>query len=152
MNKYGAHLFHTNDDEVFNYITKFSKWVKWEHKVLGLIDNKYLPIPPNITTVNQLFDIDIKNHEEMDKWLLKNQVKYNEIKNGEEMAKSRVGEVLYEKIFKHYTFKQWKKYPEELAPEVLARIPVRNSFDDKYFLINIKFYLKKAIRHFFNQF
>ena len=53
MNKYGAHLFHTNDDEVFNYITKFSKWVKWEHKVLGLIDNKYLPIPPNITTVNQ---------------------------------------------------------------------------------------------------
>ena len=133
MNKYGAHLFHTNDEEVYSYINKFSNWKKWEHKVLGLIDNQHLPIPPNITTVNKLFNLEITSDEEMDEWLKNNQVKYDEITNGEEMAKSRVGEVLYEKIFKHYTYKQWKKYPEELAPEVLARIPVRNSFDDRYF-------------------
>ena len=133
MNKYGAHLFHTNDEEVFKYINKFSKWNKWEHKVLGLIDDKHLPIPPNITTVNSIYNLDIKNQEEMDQWLSENQVKYDKIINSEEMAKSRVGEILYEKIFKHYTYKQWKKYPEELAPEVLARIPVRNSFDDRYF-------------------
>jgi len=133
MNKYGAHLFHTNDEKVFKYINKFSKWKKWEHKVLGLIDGKHLPIPVNITTVNEIFNLDIKSKEEMDKWLSENQKKYKNITNGEKMAKSRVGEVLYEKIFKHYTYKQWKKYPDELAPEVLARIPVRNSFDDRYF-------------------
>ena len=133
MNKYGAHLFHTNDEEVFNYINQYGNWSPWEHKVLGLIDDKYLPIPANITTVNEIFDLDIKNKEEMDVWLSENQVKYENITNGEEMAKSRVGEILYEKIFKNYTYKQWKKYPNELAPEVLARIPVRNSFDDRYF-------------------
>jgi len=133
MNKYGAHLFHTNDEEVFNYINQYGNWSPWEHKVLGLIDGKHLPIPANITTVNEIFNLDIKNKEEMNNWLSENQKKYENITNGEEMAKSRVGEVLYEKIFKHYTYKQWKKYPHELAPEVLARIPVRNSFDDRYF-------------------
>lgn len=133
MNKYGAHLFHTNNEEVFKYINQFCEWDNWEHKVLGLIDNMYLPIPPNITTVNKLFNLNIKTEIEMNKWLSENQVKFDKITNGEEMAKSRVGEVLYEKIFKNYTFKQWKKYPEELSPEVLARIPVRNSLDDRYF-------------------
>lgn len=133
INKYGAHLFHTNDEEVFEYINTFCNWKKWEHKVLGLIDGKHLPIPANITTVNEIFNLDIKSKEEMDKWLSDNQVKYENISNGEEMAKSRVGDVLYDKIFKHYTYKQWNKYPDELAPEVLARIPVRNSFDDRYF-------------------
>jgi UDP-galactopyranose mutase len=149
MNKYGAHLFHTNDEEVYNYINKFCKWEKWEHKVLGLIDNKHVPIPANITTVNNLCNENIKTQEEMDIWLENNQVNYDEIKNGEEMAKSRVGEVLYEKIFKHYTYKQWKKYPEELFPEVLARIPVRNSFDDRYFSDKYQVLPEKGYTHFF---
>jgi len=149
MNKYGAHLFHTNDEEVFEYVSNFCTWKKWEHKVLGLIDDKHLPIPANITTVNEIFNLDIKNQKEMDKWLSKNQVKYENITNGEEMAKSRVGEVLYEKIFKHYTYKQWKKYPNELAPEVLARIPVRNSFDDRYFSDKYQILPEKGYTAFF---
>ena len=149
MNKYGAHLFHTNDEEVFKYINKFCKWKKWEHKVLGLINNEYLPIPVNITTVNKLCNENITTESEMDDWLHKNQVKYDEINNGEQMAKSRVGEVLYDKIFKHYTYKQWKKYPEELAPEVLARIPVRNSFDDRYFSDKYQCLPEKGYTHFF---
>ena len=71
MNKYGAHLFHTNDEEVFSYIKQFCKWEKWEHKVLGLIDDQYLPIPPNITTVNKIFNLNIETEEEMNKWLEK---------------------------------------------------------------------------------
>ena len=67
------------------------------------------------------------------------------------MAKSRVGEILYEKIFKHYTFKQWKKYPEELAPEVLARIPVRNSFDDRYFSDKYQVLPEKGYTAFFER-
>lgn len=149
MNKYGAHLFHTNDEVVYEYITKYGEWEKWEHKVVGDIDGSYHPIPANIDTVNGICNENIKNEEEMNKWLEDNQIKYDEIKNGEEMAKSRVGEVLYEKIFKHYTYKQWKKYPEELDPEVLARIPVRNSFDDRYFSDKYQVLPKNGYTHFF---
>lgn len=133
MNKYGAHLFHTNKKNVYDYIRQFGVWDKWEHKVRGLIDGKHLPIPANITTVNSVYGMDIQSEAEMKEWLNREQIKYPLITNGEQMAKSRVGEVLYEKIFKHYTYKQWKKYPEELAPEVLARIPVRTDWEDRYF-------------------
>jgi UDP-galactopyranose mutase len=149
INKYGAHLFHTNDEIVFEYINKFCNWKKWEHKVVGLIDNKYLPIPPNIKTVNELFNINIKNETEMNEWLSKQQIKYEQISNGEEMAKSRVGKILFDKIFKHYTYKQWNKYPHELLPEVLARIPVRNSFDDRYFSDKYQLLPEKGYTFFF---
>ena len=67
------------ENTYIEYINKFSKWKKWEHKVLGLIDDKHLPIPANITTVNKIFYLNIKNKEEMDKWLSENQVKYENI-------------------------------------------------------------------------
>ena len=103
-------------------------------QTLGHIDGQFVSIPPNITTVNRVCGANLRTVEEMDEWLAKNQVKYDEEpKNGEEMAKSRVGEVLYEKIFKHYTKKQWDRFPEELNASVLARIPVRNNFDTRYF-------------------
>lgn len=134
INKYGAHLFHTNDEEVWNYVNRFGSWERWDHEVKGVVDGKLVPIPVNITTVNSLFNLNIKTEDEMDVWLRTIQVKYDdEIRNSEEMAKSRVGEALYEKIFKTYTFKQWNKYPDELDKEVLARIPVRNNFDPRYF-------------------
>ena len=149
MNKYGAHLFHTNDEEVFSYINQFSNWIKWEHKVVGLIDDKYVPIPANITTINELCHQNITNELEMKQWLLENQVKYETITNSEEMGKSRVGEKLYEKIFKYYTYKQWNKYPDELAPEILERIPVRSNFDDRYFSDKYQVLPEKGYTHFF---
>ncbi len=133
MNKYGAHLFHTNSKRVFDFVTRFGRWQRWEHQVLGMIDGQLCPIPPNITTVNMVCNQQIQTVEEMDAWLEKTRVKYAEIKNGEQMAKSRVGPTLYEKIFRHYTYKQWKRYPEALDKSVLARIPCRNNFDTRYF-------------------
>lgn len=133
MNKYGAHLFHTNDQEVWEYIQNFSKWERWDHRVLGLIDGKFVNIPVNINTVNALCGTNIKNEKEMDTWLSSVQVKYEKITNSEEVAKSRVGEILYKKIFRDYTFKQWNKYPEELDSSVLSRLPIRNNFNDRYF-------------------
>jgi UDP-galactopyranose mutase len=133
MNKYGAHLFHTNNERVWEYINRFSKWIRYDHKVFGNVDNKLINIPVNITTVNELCNENISSTEEMNKWLKKNQIQYDNIDNSEKMGKSRVGEILYEKIFKNYTFKQWNKYPEELDPSVLARIPIRNNFDIRYF-------------------
>jgi UDP-galactopyranose mutase len=134
MNKYGAHLFHTNNEEVWNYINRFDKWVRWEHKVLAFVDNKFVSIPVNITTINELCNQNLKTEEDMNKWLSENQVKYDNITNSEEMAKSRIGEILYDKMIKDYTFKQWDKYPNELDKSVLERIPVRNNFDTDHWL------------------
>ena len=134
VSKYGAHIFHTNNDNVWKYVNKFSKWNKYEHKVLGKVDNKLVPIPVNINTVNSIMNTNIDSIESMNEWLKQNQIKYpNGIMNGEEAAKNRVGEVLYEKIFKHYTKKQWDKYPIELNASVLQRIPIRNNWDPRYF-------------------
>ena len=133
VSKYGAHIFHTNSEKVWNYVNKFDKWVRWEHKVLSNVDNKFVSIPVNITTINELCNLNLKNEEDVEKWLEENQEKYDEITNSEEMAKSRIGEILYEKMIKNYTYKQWEKYPEELKPEVLSRIPVRKNFDTRYF-------------------
>jgi UDP-galactopyranose mutase len=133
INKYGAHLFHTSNERVYKYIHKYSDWVYWEHKVLGIVDDKYVPIPVNIETVNKVCDENIKSSYEMRKWLSENQEKFKEIKNGEQAAQSRVGKFLYEKIFKEYTKKQWDKYPDELDASVLARIPVREDFSETYF-------------------
>lgn len=133
INKYGAHLFHTNFEDVWEYVQQFSEWQRWDHRVLGAIEGKLINIPVNINTVNALCGTDIKDEKEMNQWLKTVQVQYDTINNSEEIAKSRVGEELYKKIFRDYTFKQWNKYPEELDPSVLARIPIRNNFDDRYF-------------------
>jgi UDP-galactopyranose mutase len=133
VNKYGAHLFHTNSKRVWDYVNQFSKWVRWEHQVLSYVEGQFVPVPVNITTVNRLCGQNIQTTEEMDEWLKENQVKYDAIENSEQMAKSRVGEVLFAKMFEPYTQKQWNKHARELAPSVLARIPIRNDFDVRYF-------------------
>lgn len=133
VSKYGAHLFHTNYEDVWEYVQRFSEWYPYEHKVLARVDGKLVPVPVNITTVNRLLGTDIKTESEMLEWLDKNQVKNENPQNGKEAAMARVGKVLYEKIFKNYTKKQWDKYPEELDASVLNRIPVRSNFDNRYF-------------------
>lgn len=133
MNKYGAHLFHTNDVEVWDYVQNYAEWVRWDHKVLGVVDGKLVNIPVNINTVNALCGTNITDEQEMNLWLSTVQIKYELITNGEEQAKARVGEELYEKIFKNYTYKQWNKYPDELDASILARIPIRNNHDERYF-------------------
>ena len=79
MNKYGAHLFHTNNERVWKYINQFGKWIRWDHQVVGFVDDKLVNIPVNINTVNALCGQNIKNSEEMDAWLSKTQVKYKKI-------------------------------------------------------------------------
>ncbi|MEO6508642.1 MAG: UDP-galactopyranose mutase, partial [Patescibacteria group bacterium] len=133
ISKYGAHLFHTNYEDVWEYVNRFSKWRFYEHRVVAQVDGKLVPIPANITTVNMLFGLNIQSEEEMKKWLDGHQVKNDNPQNGEEAALARVGPILYEKMFKTYTFKQWAKYPAELDASVLNRIPVRSNFDDRYF-------------------
>ena len=151
MKKYGAHLFHTNHEDVWKYINLFDKWIRWEHKVLTFTDNKFVPMPVNITTINELCDESLQNEEDVKEWLKANQVQYENITNSEEMAKSRIGNILYDKLIKEYTYKQWNKYPEELDKSVLERIPIRPNFDTRYFNDKYQALPHKGYTHFFER-
>jgi len=133
VSKYGAHLFHTNEEVVWNYVNRFIEWYPWEHKVLANVDGSLVPIPVNITTVNKVFNLNINTEGQMKQWLEDNRRQVDNPANGMEAALNKVGPVLYEKMFRHYTKKQWDKYPEELDASVLDRIPVRTNYDDRYF-------------------
>jgi UDP-galactopyranose mutase len=133
VSKYGAHLFHTNEEDVWQYINQFCEFYPFEHKVIAKVDGQLVPIPVNITTVNKLFGTNITTEAEMKQWLDENRLPIDTPKDGREAALNKVGQVLYEKMFRHYTKKQWDKYPEELDASVLDRIPVRSNYDDRYF-------------------
>ncbi|WP_420460037.1 UDP-galactopyranose mutase [Neolewinella sp.] len=133
VSKYGAHLFHTNYEDVWSYVNQFADWYPWEHKVLAQVDDKLVPIPVNITTVNELYGLSLETEKDMQRWLDANRHDIPEAKNGRDAVLHKVGNDLYEKMFRHYTKKQWDKYPEELDASVLNRIPVRTNFDDRYF-------------------
>jgi UDP-galactopyranose mutase len=150
-NKYGAHLFHTNNERVWKYINQFCEWIRWEHKVLSYVDDRYVCIPVNITTINELCNQNICNKTDMHDWLSSNQVKFDAIHNSEEMALSRIGHFLYDKLIKDYTYKQWNKYPVELDKSVLSRIPVRDDFDCRYFSDKYQVLPEKGYTHFVEQ-
>jgi len=138
MNKYGAHLFHTNSEKAWRYVNMHKnapKWVRWDHEVKGWVRGQLVPIPVNINTVNQLFNMSISTEDEMGKWLASVQVPCSSdgCKDAEQMAKSRVGTELFEAVFQQYTLKQWDQEARELDALVTARIPVRASFDPRYF-------------------
>lgn len=135
MNRYGAHLFHTTKEYVWKYVNRFCEWKRWEHEVVGMVDGRLVPIPVNPTTVNVLLNMSLASEKDMMDWLSANKLNLEgrAAANSEETAKSRVGAVLYEKIFLPYTLKQWERHPSALAPEVLGRIPVHHGFDTRYF-------------------
>jgi UDP-galactopyranose mutase len=151
INKYGAHLFHTNSEIVWKYINIFDKWVRWEHKVIAYTDGKYVPMPVNITTINELCNEHLQDELEAKEWLEKNQLKYDTITNSEEMAKSRIGTLLYDKLIKDYTWKQWNKYPNELDKSVLERIPIYPNFNTRYFNDKYQALPHKGYTHFFEK-
>lgn len=132
INKYGPHYFRTNDELVWSYVQKFSKWRPFEAHCVSHVDGKKVPIPVNIDTINMIFGTNIKTAAEMKKFLAKDTVKIKNPKNSEESALKRVGKTLYEKMFKNYTTKQWGKHPKELDSSVMDRLPVRFSHDSRY--------------------
>jgi len=136
--EYGPHFFHTNVARVRDYVTAHGEWVPWEHRVqvrLNAPDGRevHVPVPVNITTVNTLFGESIADSAAMDAWLAREQVACAAPADSREVSLARVGPRLYELLFRGYTRKQWAKWPEELEASVMARIPVRNNFDDRYF-------------------
>jgi len=133
VHKYGPHWFHTNDKNVVNYLSLFTDWRFHKHRVRVWVDDKLLPFPINIDTINKLYGLNFKNSEELKAYFDRVKVNIVQPKNAEEMVLSRFGLDLYQKIFKKYTLKQWNVDPKELLPEVTGRIPIRYDHEDSYF-------------------
>jgi UDP-galactopyranose mutase len=138
ISKYGPHFFHTDDEEVWKYVNRFGAWTPFYNKVITQINaTTYVPVPTTPETINVLCGTNLKTPQDAAAWLAQNRCiipcDQKQPTNSEEVALSRVGHALYETLFKPYTIKQWAKTPAELGPEVLARIPVRDSWDNRYF-------------------
>lgn len=132
VHQYGPHIFHTNSAVVFDYLSRFTEWRPYEHRVRGRVDGKLVPVPINLDTVNMLYDLEL-TAAELPGWLAARAEPVAEIRTAEDVVVSQVGRDLYEKIFRHYTRKQWGLDPSELDASVTARIPVRMDRDDRYF-------------------
>ncbi len=132
IHKYGPHIFHTNSGEVFNYLSRFTKWRKYEHRVLASVAGKLVPIPINLDTVNLLYDVNL-SESEVEEFFRSRAEVIETIRTSEDVVLSRVGRDLYEKMFRGYTCKQWGLDPSQLDAQVTARIPVRTNRDDRYF-------------------
>lgn len=135
IHKYGSHIFHTEDDEVWDYITKFTDFNDYVHTVPTRHDGKLYPMPINLDTINLLYGTNM-DAEEAEKFVAEEAAKagIDNPKNFEEKGISLVGEKLYTTFIKNYSEKQWSTSAENLSADILSRIPVRYSHDDRYFM------------------
>ena len=132
VHRYGPHIFHTNSEAVFTYLSRFTAWRPYEHRVLGRVDGQLVPIPINLDTVNRLYGLDLTS-DELEAWFAARAEPVETVRTSEDVIVSRIGRELYEKFFQGYTRKQWGLDPSELDRAVTARVPVRSNRDDRYF-------------------
>jgi UDP-galactopyranose mutase len=132
VHKYGPHIFHTNSKDVFDYLSVFTPWRWYEHKVLASVDGQLVPIPINLNTINSLYGLNLSS-DQVEAFLSSKAEKLSRVKTSEDVVVSKVGRELYEKFFKGYTRKQWGLDPSELDASVTARIPTRTNKDNRYF-------------------
>lgn len=136
IHKYGPHLFHTNLDNVFEYLSKFTEWFKYEHKVLGKVKNNLVPIPFNLTSIEKTFSKEKSDRLKtllLDKFELNKKIPILELKKIDNSEINELAQFIYENVFLHYTMKQWGQTPDEIDPNVTNRVPVYLSTDDRYF-------------------
>jgi len=150
IHKYGPHIFHTNSKEVFHYLSRFTAWHFYEHRVLARvgqgmsggahISDKLMPVPINATTIKIFYGLNhLPNELEMEKYFQEERVLVTDIKNSEDKLLSTIGKRLTDVFFRGYTRKQWGMDLSELAPSVAARIPYRTNDDDRYFTDTYQF-------------
>lgn len=132
VHKYGPHIFHTNSRDVYDYLSQFTEWRPYQHRVLACVDGQLLPIPINLDTVNRLYGTHYTSFE-LDAFFKSVAEPLPTVRTSEDVIVGRVGRELYEKFFRNYTRKQWGLDPAELDACVTARVPVRTNRDDRYF-------------------
>lgn len=132
IHQYGPHIFHTNSERIFNYLSQFTQWRPYEHRVRGVVNGQEYPFPINRDTLNQLYDLDL-TEEQAAEYFEKVREPKEKVLTSEDIVLNSVGRDLYEKFFLNYTKKQWGLDPSQLKAGVAARIPTRTNTDDRYF-------------------
>ena len=133
IHQYGPHIFHTNSAEIFQHLSRFTKWRPYEHRVLASVGDRLVPMPINRTTLNALYGLSLATDEEAAAFLASRAEPVDVIKTSEDVVVSAVGRELYETFFQGYTRKQWGMDPSELDKAVTSRVPTRTNTDDRYF-------------------
>lgn len=132
VHKYGPHIFHTNARDVFEYLSRFTEWRPYQHRVKASVDGQIVPMPINLDTINTLYGLSLTSFEVED-FFKKVAEPCEDIRTSEDVVVSKVGRELYEKFFRNYTRKQWGLDPSELDASVTSRVPTRTNRDDRYF-------------------
>ena len=132
VHPYGPHIFHTNSAEIFEYLSRFTEWRPYQHRVLASVEGQEVPIPINLDTVNKLYGLSLTSFE-MEGWLASVAEKKDRILTSEDAVVSKVGRDLYDKFFRGYTRKHWGLDASELDASVTSRVPTRTNRDDRYF-------------------
>jgi UDP-galactopyranose mutase len=132
VHKYGPHIFHTNSREVFEYLSRFTEWRPYQHRVLASVDGQLVPMPINLDTINKLYGLNLTSFD-LEDFFAKVAEPREQIRTSEDVVVSKIGRELYEKFFRGYTRKQWDMDPSELDASVTSRVPTRTNRDDRYF-------------------
>lgn len=132
VHRYGPHIFHTNGERIFEYLSRFTEWRPYEHRVRGIVDGISYPFPINLNTLNKLYGLDL-DEAAAAAFFERVREPREPVSTSEDVVLNSVGRDLYEKFFLNYTRKQWGLDPSELKAGVAARIPVRTNTDDRYF-------------------
>lgn len=133
IHRYGPHIFHTNAQRIVDYLSRFTQWRPYEHRVLAVVDGQQVPIPINRTTLNALYGLDLQSDEEAERYLASRAEPVETIRTSEDVVVNQIGRELYEKFFRGYTRKQWGLDPSQLDKMVTSRVPTRTNTDDRYF-------------------
>jgi len=134
VHRYGPHIFHSNSEAVVAYLSRFTEWRPYEHRVLAAVGDGLLPMPINRTTINRLYGMDLSTEADMRAFLAGRAQKIDPIRTSRDVVVSQVGDELYRLFFEGYTRKQWGLDASQLDKSVAARLPTRETTDDRYFL------------------
>ncbi|HZU40275.1 MAG TPA: UDP-galactopyranose mutase [Solirubrobacteraceae bacterium] len=139
VHRYGPHIFHTNAPSVSGYLSRFTDWLPYEHRVLAQVGEQLVPVPINRTTINRLYGLELDADEQVQAYLSSVAEPRARMESSEDAVVGKVGRDLYERLFRGYTRKQWALDPSQLDASVCARIPVRTNTDDRYFTDSFQF-------------
>lgn len=132
IQNYGPHTFHTNSPRTYGYLSRFTQWRDYQHRVLSYVDGRFVPLPISVETINQLYNMNL-SAVEVREFIDARRIPIDEIRTSEDVVLSQAGVEIYEKFFKNFTIKQWGVSPAELDKSVISRIPFRTNRDTRYF-------------------
>lgn len=136
IHEYGPHIFHTNEEEVYEFLSRFTDWNLFGHEVVANVHGKLIPVPFNLNTLHMVYDRE--KADELEKILIAeykegSRVPIMKLRENQNPEIKAIADYVYENVFLHYTMKQWGQTPEEISPEVTGRVPVLISYDNRYF-------------------